>query len=507
MLQDDHVLPNSVVYEEKEANESQVFFFFFFFFFSPDILFQSVRCNSPVGYNSDVLLLPVMLDMHIRTCARAHIPIFPISHFLIAENALREGHPRKLPHFCSTSIITLLCGEMGYTSNSVEPCKVGEKGNKESPSNRHNFIYLERGQESDQTYLNLILNFKKQKLTSEEQFDGYVELHKNSILHDIQRVQMSLEEYRGKWKDIIEERIRTDDNIYKETMDSESRETVHNCKDTKGEIPIFWELDLSHNRFKDISIDKMIAILTCHKIVGEEMILRVQNLRTLNLSKNNLCAFPYMQEVKFSNLMILSLSNNSLGTSDVARDYSRNTLKEGTFEDLPNEDNVDMHYATLVAGGTLNDAAPNLIRLYLQNNKIKSLFFVNRLVNHHGKLTHINISFNVIEELDFLPFLQNLEQLDLSFNTQLSHCYDERGDNKKVPKKGNEHTENCFTERNSSPCVGDNRDPLFYNLLANLKSAFPNLKKVNIKHTPIYDLIKRNIGERKNKNELSYWPF
>ncbi|SCQ16056.1 leucine-rich repeat protein, putative [Plasmodium ovale] len=395
---------------------------------------------------------------------------------------------------------------MGYTSNSVEPCKVGEKG-KESQSNRHNFTYIEREQESDQTYMNLILNFKKQKLTSEEEFDGYVELHKNSILHDIQRVQMSLEAYRGKWKDIIEERIRTDDNIYKERTDTESRETVHNCKDTKGEIPIFWELDLSHNRFRDISIDKIIAILTCHKIIGKEMILRVQNLRTLNLSKNNLCAFPHMQEVKFDNLMVLSLSNNSLGASDIARDYSRNTLKEGTFENLPNEDNVDKHYATLVAGGTLNDTAPNLIRLYLQNNKIKSLFFVNHLVNHHDKLTHINISFNMIQEFDFLPFLQNLEQLDLSFNTQLSHCYGERGDNKNVPKKENEYTENRFTDRNYCPCVGDNQDILFYNLLAKLKSAFPNLKKVNIKYTPIYDLIKSNIGERKNKKELNYWPF
>ncbi|GAB65644.1 hypothetical protein PCYB_071460, partial [Plasmodium cynomolgi strain B] len=188
---------------------------------------------------------------------------------------------------------------------------------------------------------------------------------------------------------------------------------------------IVWELDLSCNYFIHLSIDNLLCVLIQNEIISEESVLKVHNLKTINIRKNFLILFPYWGKHKLENLLHLCLSHNEI-CELAPMDGSPTPAEMETHQACSVNVEKDPLFVAETKGehpgeeGVLNWQAPNLTHLYLQNNKITSLHFVKYLLNGHKNISHINISFNRIKSLSDFPFLANLKQFDLSFNTQLS---------------------------------------------------------------------------------------
>ncbi|CRG96613.1 leucine-rich repeat protein [Plasmodium gallinaceum] len=330
----------------------------------------------------------------------------------------------------------------------------------EDKKNNRNFLFFEKPHDIDNC-INIILNFKKLKINNEENFSQIINIYKNNIIRDIIKIQKKLDL-------IINNSLNNDNN--------------------KKELIIQWELDLSHNYFKEISIDNILSILIEKNIIKEkENIFHINNLKTLNLRKNCLTKFPYINKYKLNNLINLCISHNDI--NEII--FNKNNIdNSNNFVAKINHDNNE---------GILNELIPNLKNIYLQNNKIESFLFLRYLFNHHREITNINISFNKISHLNHLPSLKNLKYLDVSFNTLLYYDYEDN-EYKNINVKELEYFCN-----NENTDLHKNNDFIFHNFLLTLKNYFPNLKNINTKNTLIYNLIKYNI-KKKKKNSI-YFPF
>ncbi|CRG99276.1 leucine-rich repeat protein, putative [Plasmodium relictum] len=316
--------------------------------------------------------------------------------------------------------------------------------NEEDENNSRVFIFFERQYDIDNG-INIILNFKKLKLNNEQNFLEIINLNKNNIIRDIIKIKKKLE--------VISNSINNHNN--------------------KKELNIQWELDLSFNYFKIISIDSILSILIEQNIINEkENIFYVNNLKTLNLRKNCLKKFPYICNYKLNNLTNLCLSHNDINDITTINNEN-NLLNNNCLTEKINYDNNK---------GVLNEIIPNLKNIYLQNNKIESFSFIKYLFNHHKEIININISFNKIKYLCHLPFLKSLKYLDISFNALLC-CNIEDTEYKNITKE----LENSCKKENNDLYKNDS-DFTSYHFLLTFKNYFPNLKNINTKNNHLYNL-------------------
>ncbi|KAI4839309.1 leucine-rich repeat protein [Plasmodium brasilianum] len=375
--------------------------------------------------------------------------------------------------------------------------KVEEDESMNVLNDRRVFTYIERTNEFDENYINIILNFKKLNIKSEQIFDDIVSANKISIIDDIKKAQKELERIsRGK----------SNYHLYKKELTTQNN--IENLKyDNSKHLSVIWELDLSFNYFTEISIDDILSILFKNDIIKEKGILHLNNLRALNLRKNYLNKVPYVCKYTLTQLRILCLSHNELG--GLGNICQGNIAKEEGAEGEGVQENEAEVENMPVDEGILNENFPNLEHVYFQNNKIESFIFLKCLLNKHKKITHINISFNKISSFKSFPYLKNLKYFDLSFNTELLLYNDNEEDERRKREEITMEMEqqNIFNNKYFSlPLNYDKQDFLIYNFLMLLKHSFPNLQKINIKHTPTYSLIKHKIN-RENKNEFIYYPF
>ncbi|KJP89443.1 hypothetical protein AK88_00886 [Plasmodium fragile] len=347
------------------------------------------------------------------------------------------------------------------------------------------FVYMERTDEPSGACTNVILNFKKLKLRSEQNVAQMVRQNRATILDALKKAEVGI----------------AADGSNKIGIPSLKNKEVESGKcdnQEKAKNLIVWELDLSWNYFTHLSIDNILCVLIENEIIGEGSVLKVHNLKTINIQKNLLIIFPYWGKYKLENLLHLCLSHNEIcelapmdGSSTPAKMETRppcgiNVERDPLFVaetkgEHPSEE------------GALNWQAPNLTHLYLQHNKITSLHFVKYLLNGHKNISHINISFNRIKWFSYFPFLANLKQFDLSFNTQLS-CL--RGD-KEVEGKRVDNLFSAYDHEGEGGQNGYERSNFFnmpsrgdkklshQNLVVTLKCFFPNLESINLKHTPL----------------------
>ncbi|EUD67891.1 hypothetical protein C922_01503 [Plasmodium inui San Antonio 1] len=366
----------------------------------------------------------------------------------------------------------------------------GEEGDcgEERGHLRRTFVYMERTDEPPDGCIKLILNFKKLKLRSEQDFAQMVRQKRPTILDALKKAEAGIG-------------AATISNI---GIPSRKNKNVQSGKcDNQEEAKnlIVWELDLSCNYFIHLSIDNLLCVLIQNEIISEGSVLKVNNLKTINIRKNLLILFPYWLKYKLENLLHLCLSHNEIcelppmdGAPTPAEMETRpacaiNVERDPLFVaetkgEYPGEE------------GALNWQAPNLTHLYLQNNKITSLHFVKYLLNGHKNISYINISFNRIKSLSDFPFLANLKQFDLSFNMQLSclrggeeverkrvnnllSVYDHEGEGEQ-----NGHARSNFF---NIPLRGDKKSS-HHNLFVTLKYFFPNLESINLKHTPLLSI-------------------
>ncbi|ANQ07356.1 Uncharacterized protein PCOAH_00018580 [Plasmodium coatneyi] len=366
----------------------------------------------------------------------------------------------------------------------------GEEGNCEEEWGHpgRTFVYMERTDEPPGACTKLILNFKKLKLRSEKNFAEMVRQNRATILDALKKVEVGIAAATINNMGIPS---RKDNNV--ELGKCDNQEEAKNL--------IVWELDLSCNYFVHLSIDNLLFILIQNEIISKGSVLKVHNLKTINIRKNLLIVFPYWGKHKLENLLHLCLSHNEICELE-PMDGSPTPAKMETPPACENNVERDPLFVAETKGeppgeeGALNWQAPNLTHLYLQNNKITSLHFVKYLLNGHKNISHINISFNRIKSLSDFPFLANLKQFDLSFNTELSclrggkevegkrvdnllSAYDHEGEGEQ-----NDHEGSYFF---NMPSGGDKK-LRHHNIFVTLKHFFPNLENLNLKHTPLFNI-------------------
>ncbi|CAA9987335.1 leucine-rich repeat protein [Plasmodium knowlesi strain H] len=351
------------------------------------------------------------------------------------------------------------------------------------------FVYMERADEPPGARTKLILNFKKLNLKSEDNFSQMVRQNRTTILDALKKAEIGI---GGATINNIGILSRKNKNIELEKCDSQEEATNL----------IMWELDLSCNYFIHLSIDNILCVLIQNEIISEGSVLRVHNLKTINIRKNVLIAFPYWGKYELDNLLHLCLSHNEICELPPMDDSPTSAKMETRKECAMNVEKNSL-FVDKIKGehpgeeGALNWKAPNLTHLYLQNNKITSVHFVKYLLNGHKNISHINISFNRIKWLSDFPFLPNLKHLDLSFNTELS-CLrgGQEADRKRVDDNllsvydhQGEHEQNNHARSNflNIPS-GDHKKLNHQNLFVTLKYFSPNLENLNLKHTPLLNI-------------------
>ncbi|GAW80132.1 leucine-rich repeat protein [Plasmodium gonderi] len=367
------------------------------------------------------------------------------------------------------------------------------------------FIYIERTVKECDPYVHVILNFKKLKLNSEESFSQMVRENCERILDDLENAEIGIRSISTNiWKALSCQRNKNNKGIKEKKKENEESGKLYNIYEKKSII--VWELDLSYNFFTNLSIDNILFVLIQNKIINEMSIFNLNNLTTINLQKNMLTTFPHCSKYKLMNLLHFCLSHNEickLGNVDISQEcekYETESCEENfvEMETIPiykiktetatlvgDEMNSDGRY--VYVEGILNESAPNLTHLYLQNNKIMSLQFLKYLLNGHKNISHINLSFNMIKSFNYFPFLKNLKNFDLSFNTQLTICYSgDEVERKRIEELIKEHKYNIPMSNNffNIP-IRDSKDLKYCNTFLKLKLFSPNLQNVNLKHTPL----------------------
>lgn len=113
------------------------------------------------------------------------------------------------------------------------------------------------------------------------------------------------------------------------------------------------------------------------------------NLQSINLSNNKLTEIP-IRLFQAKNISFFSIEKNNL----------QGSLKRGTFDGLQLNTKLDISYQNI---STIEDYAffglDNLIELLLNNNKIHTLS--NKSFKTLLKLVHLDLSFNLITQIDF----------------------------------------------------------------------------------------------------------
>ncbi|CAG9480341.1 leucine-rich repeat protein [Plasmodium vivax] len=368
----------------------------------------------------------------------------------------------------------------------------GEEGDcgEEQGHPGRTFLYMERTDEPPGACTKLILNFKKLKLRSEQDFAQMVRQNCATILDTLKKAEVGIA-------------AAAINNIGIPSLKDKNGQSVKCNNEGEAKNRIVWELDLSYNYFVHLSIGNVLYVLMQNRIISQGGVLKVRNLATINIRKNLLTLFPHWGEYKLESLLHLCLSHNEICEVASTGGSPTNGLRPPAEMETrpacaPNVERDPLFVAETKGErpgeeGALNWQAPNLTHLYLQNNKITSLQFVKYLLNGHKNVSHINISFNRIKSLNDFPFLANLKQFDLSFNTQLSCLL---GD-KQVERKRGDSLLSAYEHEGAGEQNGHARSNFFnipsrgdkqlnhQNIFAALKYFFPNLESLNLKHTPL----------------------
>ncbi|SOV76123.1 leucine-rich repeat protein [Plasmodium sp. gorilla clade G3] len=467
------------------------------------------------------------------------------------------------------------------------------------------FIFYEKIYECDNTsfFFNIIISFKKLKIYNEKDFERVINLNEENILKDIVSIEQQLQQNiynteiikkrndksKNEKKEVFDIDINNEmdnknineinynnnkydncDDLYKNYkegfdiinvyIDSNIKSYILNekCEREEKKFDVMWDLDLSYNYFKDISIDNILSIMIKKNIISDKNILQLNNLRTLNLRKNNLIYFPYISKFVLDGLINIHLSHNYItGCNNYMNKidnmtYANNNICEGGIKNQIN--NNHFYYE-----GTWNNIIPNLKNIYLQNNYLQSFFSLKYLINEHNNIKYINISFNKINFLTDLFILKNVEYINLSYNTfmklqsnMMSHelikdirnnkykmnniCHkninkDEESEPYEEISMNADHTiekkcthfciegqdnrnmlisdstyKNEHDNENNNIHNNDNNNKfIFHNLLINLKFFFPCLKNLNIKYTEVYYKFKLYIKTEDYKYEKNYF--
>ncbi|SPJ10140.1 leucine-rich repeat protein [Plasmodium sp. DRC-Itaito] len=477
---------------------------------------------------------------------------------------------------------------------------MNEKNYNVNDKDKTSFIFYEKIYNGDETcFFNIIINFKKLKIYNEKDFEEVINLNAENILKDIVKIEQQLQRNiynteiikkghnKNKKKEVLDIDINNEkdnknmneinyshnkydncDDLYKNYNKGFDIIKAHNDSNIKSyklkensereekKICVMWDLDLSYNYFKEISIDNILSIMISKNIICDKNILQLNNLRTLNLRKNNLIYFPYISKFVLDGLVNIHISHNYITGCNNYMDkidnmtYINKNICQGEIKNKIN--NNDFNYE-----GTWNNMVPNLKNIYLQNNYLQSFFSLKYLINKHKNIKYINISFNKIKLLTDLFILKNVEHINLSYNTFMilesnmtSHAFSKGISNNKEKKndiflnninkdKSSEQdkeisinvdhtieqrcTHFCIEgQNNKNMLISDstyknqhdnnivhnkynNNKIIFHNLLLNLKFFFPCLKNLNIKYTEVYHKFKLYIKKEDYKYENNYF--
>lgn len=349
-----------------------------------------------------------------------------------------------------------------------------------------NFLILEK-KYSPNIYV--IFNFRKLCLYNERDFFDVVQLNKKQIESGLSKLKCRIHE--------LNDTLQKCRNQNEKTKVIIKNGTVNQHFDEKNPIDFMeWELDLSFNYFENISIDEILMMLIQHRLIGtdkeqggQDCILRCDNLNTLNLSKNCLENFPCIKTYKLMNLKNIYISHNNLESKEVEEKRNSNVhIKVEEFMDRVSGNDV----------GILNSNLENLEYVNFQSNKMESFSLIKYLFNHHKKITHMNIGLNKLKMLNNLPVLENLKILNVSLNKLCFSNYSHVAEENKNMLPCVNLNEDCHHNTNS--------DAILQFFLQTLKKKFPQLEHINMKHNPVYDMIKESVKNKKS-NSLSYFPF
>ncbi|SOV22434.1 leucine-rich repeat protein [Plasmodium sp. DRC-Itaito] len=464
------------------------------------------------------------------------------------------------------------------------------------------FLFYEKIYEGDERCLfNIIISFKKLKIYNEKDFEEVINLNSENILKDIVMIEEQLQRNtynneiikEGKNKSKNKKYFDIDEHINKE-MDNININQINNnnnnnnnkydncddiyknCKNQfdiinahidsninghilnkisereEKKLCVIWDLDLSYNYFKEISIDNIFSIMIKKNIISDKNIIQLNNLRTLNLRKNNLIYFPYISKFVLDGLINLHISHNYIegcknymDKMNNIKNLDKNICDKEINNKKNNKINNNINNNNFYYEGMWNNIVPNLKNIYLQNNYLQSFFSLKYLINKHKNIKYINISFNKIKFLTDLFILKNVEHINLSYNTfmklqsnmtsdgltkdinnikhknDISNNMDELIENDEDISMNVDHT---IKQKDVSFCLEgrDNRNILnlertyknnydndnkiiFHNFLLNLKFFFPCLKNLNIKYTGVYYKFKFYIKKEDYKDELNYF--
>lgn len=364
--------------------------------------------------------------------------------------------------------------------------------------NTRNFLIFEKTVTKS---IYLILNFRKLLLYNEHEFLNFVQMNEEKIKSELQQLEYTIEHLKHNHSKYANRNVAIEEN----TNYNESE--IHSMENSSDYF-IEWELDLSFNFFEEISIDEILCILiqqgivgTCKKQKGKEHLLCCDNLNTLNLRKNCLKIFPCIKNYKLIHLTNIYISHNNLGPveNENKLETSKNRKKKDFVNHFDDDDNDEME-------GILNNSLENVEYVNFQNNDMESFALVKYLFNNHKKLAHLNISFNKLKSLNDLPILQNLKSLNVSLN-KLSFVntihYKEK--NERILKDCN-YTECSKNDAHSVGSSSSYSDIILSHLVQTLQKHFPKLGHIDMKFTPVYDLIKETI-KKKNSSFPDYFPF
>ncbi|SOV14000.1 leucine-rich repeat protein [Plasmodium sp. gorilla clade G2] len=469
---------------------------------------------------------------------------------------------------------------------------------------QNTFLFYEKIYEGDDRCLfNIIISFKKLKIYNEKDFEEVINLNGENILKDIVKIEEQLqrntynneitkeEKNKSKSKNKNEKYFDIDEHINKE-MDNININQINynnnnnkydicddiykNCKNQfdiinaynnsninshilnkksereEKKLCVIWDLDLSYNYFKEISLDNIFSIMIKKNIISDKNIIQLNNLRTLNLRKNNLIYFPYISKFVLDGLIDLYISHNYIeGCKNYMDEMNnmKNVDKNIYDKEINNKINNNINNNNnLYYEGMWNNIVPNLKNIYLQNNYLESFFSLKYLINKHKNIKYINISFNKINFLTDLFILKNVEHINLSYNTFMNLQSNMTSDGLTKNINNIKHKKNDINNNNNNnmdeliendeeisinvdhtikqkdvpfylegrenrnmlnlePTYKNNYDNdnkiIFHNFLLNLKIFFPCLKNLNIKYTAVYYKFKLYIKKEDYKDELN----
>ncbi|XP_071958651.1 uncharacterized protein [Antedon mediterranea] len=249
----------------------------------------------------------------------------------------------------------------------------------------------------------------------------------------------------------------------------------------------------------DIQTSVMIISFNFIKTLSSDDFGCLKNVKSLDLSNNQITDMTSFRNEGLSNLQSLDLSNNKIHTIDnksfkglsnllnlKLRSNSITSLNAGVFEELTSLQTLDLGNNSIsILAKEMFEGVSNLQTLKLTRNKVQALG-----INAFGnivRLKTLRIDHNKLSELNTQPFnnLKKLQSLDLSYN-----------DIKRIEK-------NCFSNCSKLEVLKLN-DNLLSSFTGDVfaDTVFPELQSLHLSNNMILTLTTTSFNGIKNVHYL-----